>query len=421
MSSGHRAFGSCAFPTVRLKRIAQLAVEKVHASESGLPYVGLESIESWRGNLIQEDAEADGLATRFEEGDLLFGKLRPYLAKAWRADRSGLCTGEALVLRSSGNPDFLKFCMLAPEVIRVIDGSTYGSKMPRASWEFIGDVLLPAPTLRQQRSIVAFLDRETARIDALIEKKQQLIELLEEKRQAVITEAVTRGLDPNVAKRDSGAQWIEELPKHWRVLHLRHALAESPRNGVSPELAEEGGVPTFSISAVTQGRVRILENLKYANAKPDAVRASLVSRGDVLVLRGNGNRRLVGKAGLVDEEPPEGCIYPDILIRLRPARGLHSEFLVHALNSDYMRAQLELASRTSSGIWKITGEAVSGLELALPEPLEQLGIVRLIETNCASLDAAQQRVEQSIALLRERRSALITAAVTGQIDISEAA
>ena len=162
------------------------------------------------GRFVDSEAPiaAEGIANIFHEGDVLFGKLRPYLAKALLSTASGVCSTELLVLRGSKViPRFLLYYALSDEFIKQVDSSTYGAKMPRASWDFIGNMAAPVPSTNEQISIAAFLDRETAKIDNLISKQERLSGFLQEKRQAVISHAVTKGLDPNAPMKDSGVEW----------------------------------------------------------------------------------------------------------------------------------------------------------------------------------------------------------------------
>lgn len=210
----------------RLKYAVRLVNEKTEGLH-GLPYVGLEHIESWTGRHIEPDTpiQPDGLSNIFAPNDVLFGKLRPYLAKVLHAQHSGVCTAEALVLRPRlVEPRFLSYYILNRDLISVVDGSTYGSKMPRANWEFIGNLPALIPPLNEQRAIAAFLDRETARIDALIAKKMRLTELLAEKRIAVIGHAVTKGLSTDVLTKPSGVPWLGRVPDNWKVHRLKFAI-----------------------------------------------------------------------------------------------------------------------------------------------------------------------------------------------------
>ncbi|MDI1294054.1 MAG: restriction endonuclease subunit S [Methylobacter sp.] len=214
--------------SVRLKYVVNLESGKIEIG-SGYKYVGMENIESGNGKyLVKDGISPEGISTSFSKGDVLFGKLRPYLAKSWLADFSGICSSEFLVLRSKKVcPQFLNYYTLTDEFINQVDSSTYGSKMPRASWDFISLKDIPVPLDNESRTIANFLDHETAKIDTLIEKQQQLIKLLKEKRQAVISHAVTKGLNPNAPMRDSGVEWLGEVPEHWEVKRIGLLFTES--------------------------------------------------------------------------------------------------------------------------------------------------------------------------------------------------
>lgn len=154
--------------------------------------IGLENIESKTGKYIPTNEimfEEDGIG--FEKGDILFGKLRPYLAKVFLADRNGVCVSEFLVLRTSrADNNFLKFLMLSPSFIDIVDSSTYGTKMPRASWDFIGNLKIPLPPITEQEQIAQFLDSKISKIDKIIEKTKKQIELIKEYKTTLINQAV---------------------------------------------------------------------------------------------------------------------------------------------------------------------------------------------------------------------------------------
>ena len=193
----------------RLKMSARLTDKKVEADkENSMPYIGMENIESWTGKLLPLDADVvpSGVASMFLKCNTLFGKLRPYLAKACNPNFDGLCSTELLVIDSD---DFdkraLLYLLLSEGFIDLVDSSTYGSKMPRANWDFVGNCLLPVPSLTEQQKIADFLDQNTKQIDALIAKNQQLIEKLTEYRTALITAATTGKIDVRGVEIKEGA------------------------------------------------------------------------------------------------------------------------------------------------------------------------------------------------------------------------
>lgn len=185
----------------KIKYLANIRNVKAGDSYNDKVYVGLEDIESKTGKLlINRDDEQQSIgetANIFKKGDVLFGKLRPYLAKCIIADFDGRCTSELLVLRTTSNilPEYLYFIMLSPKFIDVVNSSTYGAKMPRASWDFVGNLEIPLPSIKEQGKIVEFLLEFTSKLDDLIIKIKTQIQKLKEYRQSLISEAVSGKID----------------------------------------------------------------------------------------------------------------------------------------------------------------------------------------------------------------------------------
>jgi type I restriction enzyme S subunit len=174
----------------RFKYYFNIITEKV---EEDLPKIGLENIESKSGRFIETDTEFAGQGVRFRPKDILFGKLRPYLAKVWLSNFDGQAVGDFYVFRSKQDviPEFAKYRILDSSFIEVTNSSTYGSKMPRVSWEFISDLPIAFPKIHEQESIVQHIEAECTLIDSKKAKTEKLIELLTEYRTALISEVVT--------------------------------------------------------------------------------------------------------------------------------------------------------------------------------------------------------------------------------------
>ncbi|ATG94481.1 hypothetical protein CQB05_10920 [Paracidovorax citrulli] len=259
-------------------------------------YLGLENIESWTGRIIEVESKRDdepadqsaGLANIFREGDVLFCKLRPYLAKACHAPRDGVGSTELLVMRPSEllEPRFLLYSILTPDFVGAVDASTFGAKMPRANWDFIGSLEVKVPPLEEQRLIANYLDRETAGIDGLIAEKERMLALLEEKRAALISRVVTRGLDPNAPLKPSGQEWLGEIPVHWGLQRLKQ-LAEV-RGGLtlgkqySGELLE---YPYLRVANVQDGYLK-LDDVLTVEVPASEAASNLLVYGDVLMNEG---------------------------------------------------------------------------------------------------------------------------------------
>lgn len=178
----------------RLKFSISNISQKVESQTSDLRYFGLENIESFTGKLLLDiELESEGIANKFRKNDVLFGKLRPYLAKVHLSEQSGLVSTEALVFRTnqSVNSRYLFYFCVSSDFIDAVNGTTFGSKMPRASWEDIGNFKMLIPSLEEQTAIADYLDQETAKIDRLCDTVNQTIGRLKEYRTALITQAVT--------------------------------------------------------------------------------------------------------------------------------------------------------------------------------------------------------------------------------------
>ncbi len=282
-------------------------------------------------------------------------------------------------------------------------------------------ILLAMPPLPEQTAIATFLDRETGKIDALVDEQRRLIELLKEKRQAVISHAVTKGLNPNARMKSSGVEWLGDVPEHWEVRRVKTVLCSleqgwSPQCENYPAQGEEWGV--LKVGCVNGGVFRPEEN-KLLPAELDPIPALGVVRGDVLVSRAN-TRDLVGGVAFVDNDYPR-LMLCDKLYRLRPDLSLcQPDFLALALQSPSSRAVIELeASGASSSMLNIGQSTILEMPLPLPPSIEQQQIVEHVRSVLNGLDRLSANTEEAIRLLTERRAALISAAVTGKIDIRD--
>lgn len=402
------------FPSKRLKHVASLRRLHVNGSEGDRRYVGLEDITPWTGSLTHDvDAnakvEATSLGNIFEPGDVLFGKLRPYLAKVWVAEFSGRSSTECLVMRAIGvEPRFLGYVCLARSFIDAVDASTYGSKMPRAEWGFIGNMLVPVPDRHEQRAIVDYLDRKVARLDALVAAKERVLELLPEKRQALISQAVTRGIDPDVSYRDTGVPWLGEIPMHWTVRMIARMFREFDERG-RPDL------PLLEVSIDRGVVVREFSSERIESTAADFNTYKVARRGDIVF---NKMRMWQGAVGTA---PEDGLVSPDYVVA-RPTGCLSSEYASLLFRTPAFSAE---SARNSHGIvWdrlRLYWQGFRDIAVPVPPAQEQLEIIERTQQETRTLDELSTVTSQTIALLQERRAALIAAAVTGRIDVERAA
>ena len=193
-------------------------------------YVGLENIMSQTGQYVQTGIEVDLTENlTFEVGDILFGKLRPYLRKYWRAEFSGTASSEFVIIKGSSlNLNFLFWAIQSDSFINDVDSSTYGSKMPRASWEYMKNIKLPFPeSIEEQTQIADFLDKKVAQLDKVKSLLEEQIKTLEDYRQSLIYETVTKGLDKTVPLKDSGVDWIGQIPEGWEVKKHKYIMSKT--------------------------------------------------------------------------------------------------------------------------------------------------------------------------------------------------
>jgi type I restriction enzyme S subunit len=391
------------------------------ADVSFLPMEAIGEDGSLRLDACRQVADVRAGYSYFADGDVAFAKVTPCFENGKGALMRGLAGGqgfgttELTVLRPGPQLDarFLHYFLQSPRFRQPGAGAMTGAGgLKRVPEEFTRNTLVPLPALQVQRRVAVFLDRETARIDALIEKKTRFIELLREKRQALITQAVTKGLDPSVTQKDSGVGWLGKIPAHWRVVPVRHvARMESGHtpDRQNPEYWTDCEIPWISLSdSQTLRSVDVItETAKRINEKGLAnSSARLLPAGTVVMTRDAtvGLSAIAGTTLAVSQH----------LVAWIPGRSITSEYLLRVLRA--MEPWLHLLS-IGATIKTIGMDDIKSLEMPVPPLVEQQSIVEFLQQATARLEQLIERSERSIDLLKERRAALIAAAVTGQIDV----
>jgi type I restriction enzyme S subunit len=391
-----------------------VATSKLGEKPNDLPYLGLEHIESKTGRLLLETPveQVESTVNIFESGDVLFGKLRPYLAKAALVDFAGTCTTELLALRPDLDTEgkHLFYFILSDGFIKLVSSMTYGAKMPRVSSEQIGNIAVPFPPLPEQRAIATFLDRETSTLDTLIAKKARLIELLREKRTALISHAVTRGLDPAAPRKDSGVPWPGEIPTGWEVVKIKHLCqikrGASPRPIDDPVYFDNDGEYAWVRIADVTASERYLVTTTQRLSELGRSKSVSIEPGELfLSIAATVGKPIITKIKCCIHD---GFVY---FVGLRQDR----EYLYYLFSG----------GEIYQGIGKIgtqlnlNTDTIGDIYIPVPPLPEQRAIAAYLDQETARLDTLIAKVQQGIALLREYRTALISAAVTGTIDVRE--
>ena len=398
-----------------LKRAAELGCLKRDVAAVDR-YVGLENVSSWTGRIAVAEVPAEGLGIEFGAGDVLFGKLRPYLAKVALAETSGIASTEFLILRGQRvDPSFLRYSMVSRPFIDAVNASTYGAKMPRASWEDIGSLPQPIPPPAEQRAIAAFLDRETTKIDALIAKQEQLIQSIEEHRRAYVYSCVTRGLETRAALVDSGIPWLGLIPAHWNVRPLKYFAAFYAGAGF-PD-AEQGlsdeELPFFKVKDLgSLGPDALLVSTDNTISRQTAkrLRAHLFPPRTIVMAK-------IGAALLLNRFRMVGvpcCLDNNMLGIECDYRKIDPDFALLLIG-----AVLDMRMLVNPGAVPSLNETRLGrLKIAVPSLSEQRAIVGHLRRETEKLGQLRHRAIDAVRVLQERRSALITAAVTGEIEVA---
>jgi type I restriction enzyme S subunit len=300
----------------------------------------------------------------------------------------------------------------------LLSNSTTG--LANLNGTMISEIGIPVASRVEQDLIATFLDRETAKIDALIAEQEKLITLLAEKRQATISHAITRGLNPEAPMKDSGVTWLGEVPENWSVTCIKRVVL-SIEQGWSPQcenfpVTDQSEWGVLKVGCVNGGVFQPTENKKLPQ-ELDPIPSYALKRGDLLVSRAN-TRDLVGSAAVVPMDF-DNLLLCDKLYRLRAAPELCSpEYLAAFLSTGVARSKIEVsATGASSSMLNISQAVILELPAPMPSVVEQRKILDFLHAESSRIDILTTEAISAIALLKERRSALIAAAVTGQIDV----
>jgi type I restriction enzyme S subunit len=291
-----------------------------------------------------------------------------------------------------------------------------GSAQPGLSAGFRNTVIAPLPPSSEQRAIAAFLDRETQRIDALVEKKERLVKLLQEQRTALISHAVTKGLDPNVRTKESGIEWFGEIPAHWGVLPLKRlatridvGIAEAATHAYS-----DAGIPMVRSTNVKPGFIDVADMLCIEPWFAEKNRSKYLRTGDLVTVR-TGNP---GTTAVVPSALDKSQCFTLLMTTLKMCHS--PEYYCYVLNSQVAIEMLEIEGWGAAQV-NISVPILQSLCIPKPPSEEQSAIVAYLNRETRRIDAMVEKVRRSVELLKEYRTALISAAVTGKIDVRGAA
>ncbi|WP_219090555.1 restriction endonuclease subunit S [Streptomyces sp. JJ38] len=380
------------------------------------PFLSLEDLEGGTGRLL-----VDGLPLKAAEdsiehrpGDVLFSKLRPYLAKSHLPGKPGTGTGELLVLRPSAqiDPRFLFYVTLSHPWLEWANATAYGTKMPRTAWELLSEYRMWLPSVEEQRRIADFLDAETARIDTLASRRSKQTEAMAERELALIADMLSGSVESGKGQL-TGWPWLPEIPINWSIgpvyayflTELGKMLNVGRANG-------RNQLPYLRNANVHWYEITI-DDLATMDFAADEVRRYSVTRGDLLICEGGAG---VAEAAVWDGRLQE-CYFQKSLHRVRRAGPVPVEWLMYWLRLAKACGVFEAEGNVAT-IPHLTGEQLR--RYRIPIPIDGDSLVERTSEEISRLTSVRTKLSQAQALLAERRQALITAAVTGQIDVSTA-
>lgn len=378
---------------------------------SGTPLIRIRDIKAgWTGTRYKGEP-VNGAWVK--EGDVIIGMDGDFNVRCWDGPKAQLNQRLSKITSQEGLLERYLYYLL-PFPLEVINDLTWYTTVKHLSKKQIRKIDLPLPPLNEQRAIAAYLDRETERIDALIEKKEQLIDLLEEKRTALISRVVTKGIEGNVEMQDSGVEWLGEIPAHWESSRLKWCTRQDTSicyGIVQPGDHVEDGVPFVQTTNISTGTFE-LDHLQRTSQEIAAEYSrSRLEAGDVIL----GIRASIGSAYVVPKEL-EGANLSRGIARIAVNDEVQPEYLKFYLSSNHAENYWSLAQQGAT-FSEVSIANVRELSVPLPPLAEQHQIANYLAERTERIDRLISKVNEIIDRLKEYRTALISAAVTGQIDV----
>ncbi|WP_457670011.1 restriction endonuclease subunit S [Thiolapillus sp.] len=362
-----------------------------------------------------------------KNGDIIVSTVRTYLRAMAEIenppDDMVVSTGFAVIRPQAVDGKFLANALKSNSFVDWVVAESKGISYPAINASELMGLSIALPPTDEQATIAAFLDEKTTQIDQLIEKKIRFIELLKEKRAALITEAVTGKFDVRTGKpyseyKDSGVEWLGEVPTGWRTVKLR--WVSDIQTGLAlnntVDQADPVTLPYLRVANVQDGYIDLTE-IKSVSIEKSKAQQHLLQCGDVLMNEGGDNDKLGRGAVWKGEIDP--CIHQNHVFAVRSSQELKSDWLAFVTQSHIAKYHFFVHSKQSTNLASISSSNIKELPVPLPPAEDQEAICSLLTKRLENIEKLKARVQQSINLLKEKRAALITAAVTGKIDVRD--
>jgi len=389
--------------------------------DDGVPFLSVDGIQN--NELVfdgcryvsEEEHQRFSLKCRPTEGDVLLGKAAS-VGKVAYVDTScefNVWSPLAVItpkVKTSGR--FIFYSIQSAALQAQCDLRSNSNTQKNLGMGDIDNLFFAAPNSAEQATIVDFLDHETAKIDTLIDKQQQLIKLLKEKRQTVISHAVAKGLNPAAPMKNSGVEWLGEVPEHWAVAKLSYRYEVLLGKMLDDKKITGAYLDKYLRNTDVQWDRINTEDLPEMDFRPEERERFSVKKGDLIVCEGGE----IGRSAIWEKE--ESCFYQKALHRLRPvdSKKDNTRFMFYVLY-DAVHQERFVSGAGKATIAHLPAETFKQFRFGFPPLREQLLIAKYLDGIKAKFDLVEQKANSQIALLQERRTALISAAVTGKIDV----
>ena len=391
----------------KLRYLVELRGEKSVTTDYK-KYVGLENIMSQTGQYVQTGIEVDLTENlTFEVGDILFGKLRPYLRKYWRAEFSGTASSEFVIIKGSSlNLNFLFWAIQSDSFINDVDSSTYGSKMPRASWEYMKNIKLPFPeSIEEQAKIADFLDKKVAQLDKVKSLLEEQIKTLEDYRQSLIYETVTKGLDKTVPLKDSGVDWIGQIPEGWGVKPIKYCSRFQRGFGFPVELQgnDDGEIPFYKVSDLRGNSDEISISKNYVDLQTAKQNAWVIVPSGAIIAPVIGaallnNNRKISTVPFISDN--------NTLAIIPNNKNKYFYYLFKVIDMNWFN--------NSSTIPAVNISKLANQIVPTPKEEEQKQIADFLEVQIIKIDKLIEIKQKQINNINQQRQTLIYDVVTGK-------
>ena len=369
---------------------------------------------------VSESRYLDDSFIQLRNGDLLVTKDGTIGKTSMVAglDKPACLNSGIFLVRPGGrySSEYLYWVLNSNVFSAFVSSQSSGSTIQHLYQKAFVDFTFAFPDRVTQASIADYLDAQTAKIDALIVKQEQLIETLAERRQAVISHAVSKGIDPNPLMKDSGQAWLGPIPSTWTATRLKAVSSVQTGLTLGKEVSHENGIelPYLRVANVQTSGVDLAEVKTVVVDRSDWHRYRLRA-GDVLMTEG-GDIDKLGR-GCIWNGEIDPCVHQNHVFAVRCAGSISARFLVYLLDARVARSYFLLTAKKTTNLASTNSTTLGNLPLALPGESEQLAIVDHLDHETSKIDALSAKAREMIDLLKERRQALISAAVTGKIDV----